>query len=89
VHPGSKRRALYLASHASNIVGWPVAQGQALLRELTEHATQPQFVYRHAWKLGDVVAWDNLCTMHRATPFEDTSHRRDMRRTTVREAEVS
>jgi alpha-ketoglutarate-dependent 2,4-dichlorophenoxyacetate dioxygenase len=89
VHPGSKRRALYLASHASNIVGWPVAQGQALLREVTEHATQPQFVYRHAWQLGDVVAWDNLCTMHRATPFDDTTHRRDMRRTTVREAEVS
>jgi alpha-ketoglutarate-dependent 2,4-dichlorophenoxyacetate dioxygenase len=89
VHPGSKRKALYLASHASNIVGWPVKEGQALLRELTELATQPQFIYRHVWQLGDVVAWDNLCTMHRATPFEDTTHRRDMRRTTVREAEVA
>jgi alpha-ketoglutarate-dependent 2,4-dichlorophenoxyacetate dioxygenase len=89
VHPSSKRKALYLASHASSIVGWRLDEARALLRELTEHATQPQFVYRHAWQLGDVVAWDNLCTMHRATPFEDTTHRRDMRRTTVREAEVA
>jgi alpha-ketoglutarate-dependent 2,4-dichlorophenoxyacetate dioxygenase len=89
VHPGSKRKSLYLASHASHIVGWPVEDGQALLRELTAHATQYKFVYRHVWRLGDVVAWDNLCTMHRATPFDDTAHRRDMRRTTVREAAVA
>ncbi len=89
LHPGSKRRALYLASHASHIVGWPEDEGRALLRELTDFATQPQFVYRHQWRVGDIVAWDNLATMHRATPFDDTRHRRDMRRTTVREAEVA
>jgi alpha-ketoglutarate-dependent 2,4-dichlorophenoxyacetate dioxygenase len=88
VHPGSKRKTLYLASHASHIVGWPEDEGRALLRELMEFATKPQFVYRHVWRVGDVVAWDNLATMHRATPFDDTTHRRDMRRTTVREAEV-
>jgi alpha-ketoglutarate-dependent 2,4-dichlorophenoxyacetate dioxygenase len=89
VHPGSKRKCLYLASHASHVVGWPLDEGRALLGELMQFATQPQFVYRHVWRVGDVVAWDNLCTMHRATPFDDTTHRRDMRRTTVREAQVS
>ena len=88
VHPTSNRRALYLASHASHIVGWPVQEGRNLLEELMEHATQPQFVFRHRWRVGDVVIWDNLATMHRATPFEDTRHRRDMRRTTCREREV-
>ncbi len=88
VHPTSKRRALYLASHASHIVGWPVEDGRALLDELMEHATRPQFVFRHEWRVGDVVIWDNLATMHRATPFDDTTHRRDMRRTTCREREV-
>ena len=88
VHPTSNRRALYLASHASHIVGWPVEDGRELLDELMEHATQPQFVLRHRWRVGDVVIWDNLATMHRATPFDDTTHRRDMRRTTCREREV-
>jgi len=88
VHPTSNRRALYLASHASHIVGWPVEDGRELLDELMEHATQPQFVFRHRWRVGDVVIWDNLATMHRATPFDDTTHRRDMRRTTCREGEV-
>ena len=88
VHPTSNRRALYLASHASHIVGWPVREGRNLLEELMEHATQTQFVFRHRWRVGDVVIWDNLATMHRATPFKDTRHRRDMRRTTCREREV-
>jgi len=74
-----------LASHASHVVGWPLEEGRALLAELTAHATQPQFVYRHPWRLGDLVAWDNLATMHRGTPFDDTRHPRDMRRTAVLE----
>jgi alpha-ketoglutarate-dependent 2,4-dichlorophenoxyacetate dioxygenase len=85
VHPTSKRRALYLASHASHIVGWPEDEGRALLEALTSHATEERFVFRHRWRVGDVVIWDNLATMHRATPFDDTVHRRDMRRTTCRE----
>jgi alpha-ketoglutarate-dependent 2,4-dichlorophenoxyacetate dioxygenase len=84
IHPGSGRKTLYIASHASHIVGWPVEAGRKLLRELIEFATQPQFVRALAWKqAGDLVIWDNRCTMHRATPFEDTVYRRDMRRTTV------
>ena len=83
-HTGSGRKTLYLASHASHIVGWPIEEGRKLLRELIEFATQPQFVRAVSWKqAGDLVIWDNRCTMHRATPFEDTVYRRDMRRTTV------
>lgn len=89
VHAGSGRRALYIASHATHILGWPAEEGQTLLRELTEFATQPQFIYRHVWRVGDVVIWNNLCTLHRATPFEDTRFPRDMRRTTCRERAVS
>ena len=81
--PRSKRRALYLASHASRIIDWPVPEGRLLLRELIEHATQPPFVYRHRWTVGDLVIWDNRCTMHRATPFEDTKYRRELRRVTT------
>jgi alpha-ketoglutarate-dependent 2,4-dichlorophenoxyacetate dioxygenase len=83
VHPGSGRKTLYLASHASHIIEWPVEQGHALLGSLTEFSTQPQFVYQHHWRLNDLVVWDNRCTLHRARPYDDAGHRRDMRRTTV------
>jgi alpha-ketoglutarate-dependent 2,4-dichlorophenoxyacetate dioxygenase len=82
-HPGSGRDALYVASHASHIIGMAIEEGQALLAELIEFATQQQFVYRHKWQVGDLVIWDNRCTMHRATPFAATDHVRDMRRTTI------
>jgi len=86
VHPGSGRKTLYLAAHASGIVGWPHEEGLKLITELIEFATQPRFTRAVAWKQrGDLVIWDNRCTMHRATPFEDTVYRRDMRRTTVYE----
>jgi len=82
-NPRTGRRSLYLASHASRIVDWPVPEGRLLLRDLVEHATQPQFVYRHAWRVGDLVIWDNLATMHRGRPFDDTKHRRELRRVTT------
>jgi alpha-ketoglutarate-dependent 2,4-dichlorophenoxyacetate dioxygenase len=85
-HPGSGRKVLYLASHVSHIAGMPLDQGRALLRELMEFATQSQFLYRHKWRVGDLLVWDNLATMHRGTPFDDTKYPRDMRRTTVIEA---
>ena len=84
-HPGSGRNALYIASYAERIIGMTVEEGQALLAELIEFATQPQFVYRHQWQVGDLVIWDNRCAMHRATPFAATDHVRDMRRTTIME----
>ena len=63
-------------------------EARALLHELMAFATEPRFIYRHKWRVGDLVMWDNRCTMHRATPFEDTAHVRDMRRTTVRDNEA-
>ena len=81
--PRSKRRSLYVASHASRIMDWPVPEGRLLLRDLIEHATQRQFVHRHSWRVGDLVIWDNRCTMHRATPFEDARYRRELRRVTT------
>jgi alpha-ketoglutarate-dependent 2,4-dichlorophenoxyacetate dioxygenase len=86
-NPRTKRRSLYLASHASQIVGWPVPEGRLLLRDLMEHATQPRFVYRHAWRPGDLVIWDNLATMHRGRPFDDARHRRELRRVTTLDVE--
>ena len=87
--PGSQRQSLYVASHASRIVDWPVPEGRLLLRDLIEHATQPEFVYRHAWRVGDLVIWDNRATMHRARPFEDTKHRRELRRVTTLDIPLS
>ena len=81
-HPVTGRKSLYLASHAGTIVGWPVPEARALLRDLTEHATQPRFVYAHKWRQYDLVMWDNRQTMHRVRRF-DESLVRDMRRTTV------
>ncbi len=82
-NPRTGRRSLYLASHASHVVGWPVPEGRLLLRDLTEHATQPRFVYRHSWRAADLVIWDNLATMHRGRPFDDSAHRRELRRVTT------
>jgi alpha-ketoglutarate-dependent 2,4-dichlorophenoxyacetate dioxygenase len=84
-HPGSGRKVLYLASHASHVVGWPLEEGRRLIAELIGLATQPHFLYRHKWRVGDLLVWDNLQTMHRGTPFDDTRYPRDMRRTTVLE----
>ena len=81
-HPASGRTSLYLASHASHIVGWPVEKGRALLEELVAFATQPQFVYRHCWTVGDLVIWDNRCTVHRDRPHDDP-HPRELRRATL------
>jgi alpha-ketoglutarate-dependent 2,4-dichlorophenoxyacetate dioxygenase len=82
LHPGSKRKTLYLSAHASHVVGWPVADGRLLLLDLNAHATQPTFVYRHEWRIGDVVIWDNRCTMHRGRAH-DENQPRDLRRATT------
>jgi alpha-ketoglutarate-dependent 2,4-dichlorophenoxyacetate dioxygenase len=87
VIPRSHRRSLYLASHASRVVDWPLPEGRLLLRDLIEHATQREFVYRHRWSVGDLVIWDNRATMHRARPFDDMTHRRELRRVTTLDIE--
>jgi len=81
-HPGSGRKTLYLSAHASHIVGWPVPEGRILLYDLNLHATRPEFVHSHKWRVGDLVIWDNRCTMHRGRPH-DNSHPRDLRRATT------
>ena len=82
-NPRTGRRALYLASHASRIIDWPVPEGRLLLSELMEHATQAAFVYRHVWQPFDLLIWDHLASVHRATRFDDGVHRRELRRVTT------
>ncbi|HVH79021.1 MAG TPA: TauD/TfdA family dioxygenase, partial [Stellaceae bacterium] len=81
-HPKTGRKSLYLASYAGAIVGWPVPEARAFLRDLNEEATRPENVYVHKWRQFDVVMWDNRQTMHRVRRFDETKVR-DMRRTTV------
>jgi len=81
--PESGRKSLYLASHAGRILGVPEPEGRALIDELVAHATQRQFVYTHRWRVHDLVIWDNRCTMHRGTDFDDLRWKRDMQRATV------
>ncbi len=82
-HAGSGRMSLYLSSHIGRIRGWLVPEALALVRDLMEHATQREFVYRHTWRRYDLVMWDNRCTMHRGRPYEDREYPRDMRRVTL------
>jgi alpha-ketoglutarate-dependent 2,4-dichlorophenoxyacetate dioxygenase len=81
-HPVTGRNSLYLSSHIGTIVGWPMPEARAFIRDLVEHATQPEFIYSHKWRQRDLVMWDNRQLMHRVTRFDDTQVR-DMRRTTV------
>jgi alpha-ketoglutarate-dependent 2,4-dichlorophenoxyacetate dioxygenase len=80
--PGSGRKSLYLASHASRIIDWPLPDGRLLLRDLSEHATQREYTYTHSWQVGDLVIWDNRATMHRGLAYDDTKYRRELRRVT-------
>jgi alpha-ketoglutarate-dependent 2,4-dichlorophenoxyacetate dioxygenase len=81
--PESGRKSLYLASHAGRILGMPDLEGRALIDQLIAHATQRQFVYTHRWRLHDLVIWDDRCTMHRGTEFDDLRWKRDVQRATV------
>src|SRR6476620_4301696 len=81
-HPVTGRKSLFLASHAGSILGWPVPEAQLFLMDLTEIATQRQFVYSHQWSVGDLVMWDNRQTMHRSRPFPEHEPR-DVRRPTL------
>jgi alpha-ketoglutarate-dependent 2,4-dichlorophenoxyacetate dioxygenase len=81
-HPVTGRKSLFLSAHAGAIVGWTVPEARMFLRDLTEHATQREFVYSHAWRPRDLVMWDNRATMHRARRF-DRNEVRDVRRTTL------
>jgi alpha-ketoglutarate-dependent taurine dioxygenase len=84
-HPQTGAKALYLGNHASHIFGMPEEEGKALLDELLEHTTQPQFVYVHRWRKGDLVIWDNRCLLHRAVANYDMGRdRRVLHRSVVK-----
>jgi alpha-ketoglutarate-dependent 2,4-dichlorophenoxyacetate dioxygenase len=88
VHKPSGRKALYIAAHTRDVVGMDREEGRALIRELIAWATQPQYVFNITYKPGDMTIWDNLCSMHRGGEYDAVAHRRDMRRTTIREAGI-
>ena len=82
-HPETDRKVIYVSPHLTHrIVDLDRGVGQALLDELIAHAIDPRFVWKHIWQVGDLVMWDNRCTMHRRTPFDDRQ-RRVMWRTQV------
>jgi len=83
LHAESGRLALYLSAHIGGIQGWEAPEAMALIRELTEFATQRQFVYQHQWAVHDLVIWDNRCTMHRGLRYDDKRYPRDLRRVTL------
>jgi alpha-ketoglutarate-dependent 2,4-dichlorophenoxyacetate dioxygenase len=86
-HPGSRRKTLFIGAHVTRIVERPVPEGRLLLAELLEHATQRRFVYRHTWRPGDLVIWDNRAVLHRGRRY-DLSQRRELRRSTVEDVRV-
>ena len=83
-HPETGDRALYIGNHASHVVGLPADESEQLLKELEQHATQPQFVYRHKWQVNDVLMWDNRCTLHCVEPYDATVERRAVHRVVVK-----
>ncbi len=86
-HPGSKRKLLFVGAHATHIPGMHLGEGRLLLAELLEHATQREFVYRHEWRVNDLVIWDNRCVLHRGRRY-DYTQRRELRRVSTEDASV-
>jgi taurine dioxygenase len=82
-HPQTKRKCLFLGDHAESIVGMPYEEGRALIDELNALAPHPDLTYEHRWQPGQLLVWDNRCTMHRATPYDPVSEGRVIRRCTV------
>lgn len=75
-NPRTGRRSIYLASHIAEIVGWPTDKARKLVSDLVEFATQPQFVFAHKWRPGDIAIWDDRATMHRRAPYDDLNELR-------------
>jgi taurine dioxygenase len=85
VIPETGRKALFMGEHASHLDGFPFAEGRARLEALTAHAVQDRFVYRHHWRQGDMLMWDNRCLLHRADPnFDAAQYPRVLHRTCLR-----
>ena len=86
-HPRSGRIALYVGRWAVDIEGLPANEGRELIQTMQAHSRKPEFIYRHSWRVGDAMLWDNRCTLHCATEFDDQRYVRMMFRTTI-EGEV-
>jgi len=85
VVPASGRSALFIGNHATHIVGWPVSEGEHFLEKLNRFATQPRCLYSHRRRDGNLATWDNRYTVHRATNYDISNHKRDLRRATINE----
>ena len=86
-HPGSGRKSLYIGAYVTQIVGMNIAEGRLLHAELLERSTQREFVYRHCWQPGDLVMYDNRCTLHRGLRY-DVTQRRELRRITTEDTQA-
>jgi len=84
-HAGSGRKALFIAAHTMDVKGMDKAEGRQLIQDLIAHCTQDKYIFHVSWNVGDMVIWDNLCSMHKGGDFDYAAEKRDMRRTTVRE----
>jgi taurine dioxygenase len=82
-HPETGRKCIYLGDHAEYVVGMPYDEGRALIEELNVLAVHRDLTYEHRWKPGQLIAWDNRCVMHRATPYDPATQGRVVRRCTV------
>jgi len=82
-HPRSGRTALYIGRWAIDIEGLPEIEGRELVAFLQQWAERPEFIYRHRWQVGDAILWDNRCTLHCATGFDESRFTRTMYRTTL------
>ena len=82
-HPETGEKSIYIGNHASHILDLDVEEGEALLMELEQHATQDRFIYRHIWQDNDVLMWDNRCTMHCVTTYDAAKERRVVHRAVV------
>ncbi|MBN8829521.1 MAG: TauD/TfdA family dioxygenase [Sphingomonadales bacterium] len=83
---GDGRKAVFVGGHCVDVEGLSEEEGHQLVEEIYDHVTQPQFVHRHHWTVGDIVIWDNRFALHAATPLESDQYRRDMRRATINES---
>ena len=85
IHPDTGRKSLFMGEHASHLDGMPMAEGRARILELEKRSTQDRFTYRHKWRAGDLLMWDNRCLLHRADPnFDAALHPRVLHRTCLR-----
>ena len=82
-HPETGRKCVYLGDHAESIVGMPYDEGRALIEELNALIVHPDLSYEHRWRTREMIVWDNRCVLHRATPYDEATQGRVIRRCTV------